>query len=261
LDGTPVSGERGKIDVVGVTHTYAGESGVTAVENISLRIGDGEFYVIIGPSGCGKTTLLRIVAGLVAPTRGAVYLDGREIHGPDPERGVVFQSDAVFPWMTVRDNVEFGPRCRGVDRRRREELVEKYIDLVGLRGFENAVPKELSGGMRKRVDLARVYANNPEVLIMDEPFGSLDAYTRDVMQEELSKLWSREKKTVFFITHDIEEAIFLGDTVVLMTPRPGKIAQTVRVPFGHPRPHQLKTADEFVRIRAQLTELIRSVRQ
>src|SRR5262249_23250431 len=156
------------------THVYrGGEVEVTAIADISLRVRDREFCVIVGPSGCGKTTLLRILAGLVAPTRGRAYLDGREIDGPDPARGVVFQSDAVFPWMTVWDNVDFGPRCRGVARSERERIAARYIDLVGLKGFERALPKELSGGMRKRVDLARVYANDPEVLIMDEPFGSL----------------------------------------------------------------------------------------
>jgi NitT/TauT family transport system ATP-binding protein len=200
-----------------------------AVDDVSLSIAEGEFVVIVGPSGCGKTTFMNTFAGLVRPAKGKVFMDGEEIAGPSAERGVVFQQFALFPWKTVYENIEFGLKYRGIPREQREEIVRKYVRLVKLEGFEKSFPHELSGGMKQRVAIARVYANRPQVLLMDEPFGALDAQTRTIMQEDLSEMFMTEKRTVVFITHSVEEAIYLGDRVVIMTARPGKIKKIINV--------------------------------
>ncbi len=206
-----------------------GETSLLAVDDVSLSIQEGEFVVIVGPSGCGKTTFMNTLAGLVRPAKGKVYMGGEEIAGPSAERGVVFQQFALFPWKTAYENIEFGLKYRGIPKEQRDEIVRKYIRLVKLDGFENSFPHELSGGMKQRVAIARVYANRPQVLLMDEPFGSLDAQTRTIMQEDLTEMFMTEKRTVVFITHSVEEAIYLGDRVVIMTARPGKVKKIIRI--------------------------------
>ncbi|HSR13145.1 MAG TPA: ABC transporter ATP-binding protein, partial [Thermodesulfobacteriota bacterium] len=196
---------------------------------VTLSIQEGEFVVIVGPSGCGRTTFMNTFAGLVRPAKGTVSMDGEAISGPSAERGVVFQQFALFPWKTVYENVEFGLKYRGLPRGEREEIARKYIRLVKLEGFEKSFPHELSGGMKQRVAIARVYANRPQVLLMDEPFGALDAQTRTIMKEDLSDMFMTEKRTVVFITHSVEEAIYLGDRVVIMTARPGKIKRVINL--------------------------------
>jgi NitT/TauT family transport system ATP-binding protein len=214
---------------------------VVALDGIDLDIADDEFLTILGPSGCGKTTLLNIVAGFEQATSGDVRLDGEPIRAPGPDRGVVFQEYALFPWLTVAQNIEFGLRERRVPKTARMARVHRQIASVGLSGFEKRYPQELSGGMRQRVALGRVLANDPKILLMDEPFAALDAQTRSLMQEELLRVWSAERRTALFITHNIEEAILLGDRVVVMTARPGRIKEIVAVDL--PRPRDVTAAD------------------
>src|SRR5262245_18071750 len=223
---------------------------VVALEGITLEIDAEEFVVVLGPSGCGKTTLLNSLAGFEAPSSGDVRLEGEPIRDPGPDRDVVFQEYALFPWLTVRQNVEYGPRERRMPRARRAERVQAQIAAVGLTGFEDRYPHELSGGMRQRVALARVLVNEPKILLMDEPFAALDAQTRTLMQAELLAVWGRAQRTVVFITHNIEEAIYLGDRVVVMTARPGRIKETVVV--GLPRPRDV-TSQEFNLLRRRIT--------
>lgn len=251
-----ITGE--KLVLEGITHVYVGEGRTTvALEGISLAVRNQEFLSVVGPSGCGKTTLLRIAAGLLVPAVGAVRMDGKVVTGlSSPDRGVVFQADAVFPWMTVRDNVMFGPVVRGLPRHEAEAIAKHYIDLVGLSGSEDAYPKELSGGMRKRVDLARAYANEPSVMLMDEPFGSLDAHTKGKMQTELLRIWDQDRRTVLFVTHDLEEALYLADRVVVLSARPGRVMQTIGVPLTRPRTPAAKTDPELVRLRAAISEML-----
>lgn len=230
---------------------------VTALDDISLEVADREFSVIVGPSGCGKSTLLRLVAGLSSPTSGALELDDQPITGPSRDRGMVFQSYTLFPWLIVRKNVEFGPKIAGVGARERAEASARYIELVGLNGFENAYPAQLSGGMRQRVALARALANDPKVLLMDEPFGALDSQTRSLMQELLLEIWERDHKTVLFITHDIDEAIFLGDRVYVMTARPGRIKEEITVGIPRPRSMDVLTSPEFTELKRSVMALIR----
>lgn len=244
-----------KIETSGVQQQFSqlqtGES-FQVLEDINLEIKSNSFVSIVGTSGCGKSTLLKILAGLLFPTSGKAFLDGELIMGPDARKGMVFQQDAVFPWLSVRKNIEYGPRCRGIKRSERAQLAKRWAKLVGLEGFEDAFPKELSGGMRKRVDLARVYANDPEIMLMDEPFGALDAQTKDLMQEELLKLWDQERKTVVFVTHDLEEAVFLSDQVVVMSARPGRIKIIETVDFPRPRSPELRLTEEFLETRRKL---------
>lgn len=249
---------QGKLTLQAVTHVYESEGRSTAaLEGVSLAVREQEFLSMVGSSGCGKTTLLRIAAGLLIPTSGVVRVDGQDVTGrTSPDRGVVFQADAVFPWMTVRDNVMFGPAVRRMPRDEARAIAQHFIELVGLAGSEDAYPKELSGGMRKRVDLARTYANQPSVMLMDEPFGSLDAHTRGVMQTELLRIWDQERRTVLFVTHDLEEALYLSDRVVVLSARPGRVQQTIEVPLGRPRLPSVKTQPEFVRLRAELSEML-----
>jgi NitT/TauT family transport system ATP-binding protein len=226
---------------------------VTALQDISLDVAADEFVTVLGPSGCGKTSLLNIIAGFEAPTSGQIALDGEPIRGPGPDRGVVFQEYALFPWLTVRQNVEFGLRERRLPRRERAERADAQIAAVGLRGFEDRYPQELSGGMRQRVALARVVVNDPKILLMDEPFAALDAQTRTLMQVELLSVWGRTQQTVVFITHNIEEAIYLGDRVVVMTARPGLVKEIV--PVELPRPRDVTSAP-FNAYRRQVTALV-----
>jgi NitT/TauT family transport system ATP-binding protein len=208
---------------------------VTAVGDVSFTIEEGEFVAVLGPSGCGKTTILNIVAGFQKQTSGTVRVGGKDVTGPSPERGVVFQSFALFPWKTVLGNVVFGLRMRGVPRRDREPIAQRYLELVGLDGFERKFPHELSGGMQQRLGVARVLANEPAVMLMDEPFASVDAQTRRKLQEDLTAIFEANHPTVFFVTHDIEEAVFLADRVVVLSTRPSRVKEVVTVPLERPR--------------------------
>jgi NitT/TauT family transport system ATP-binding protein len=230
---------------------------VVAVDDLSLDIADREFISIVGPSGCGKSTLLRIVAGLVEPTAGEVFLDGRRIEGPGADRGMVFQSYTLFPWLTVQGNVEFGLEIKKMPAAPRAQLASEYIEMVGLKGFEHHYPKELSGGMMQRVAIARALANDPEVLLMDEPFGALDAQTRIIMQELLVNLWQRTPKTILFVTHDIDEAIFLSERVYIMTARPGRIKQVLDVDLPRPRHLDLITSPTFIEMKRTVLDSIK----
>jgi ABC-type nitrate/sulfonate/bicarbonate transport system ATPase subunit len=250
-----------KLDVQGVSRVFPGVRGaapVRALEPISFTLAENDFITILGPSGCGKSTLLRIVAGLDRPTSGRALLDGREIRGPGADRGMVFQSYTLFPWLTVAENIAFGLRERGVPAAERRAVVAEYVGKVGLGGFENHYPKQLSGGMQQRTAIARALANDPEMLLLDEPFGALDNQTRALMQELLLGIWERERKTVLFVTHDIEEAIFLASRVVVMTARPGRIKADVAIDLPHPRHYRMKTSPAFSALKAQLTEEIRA---
>jgi ABC-type nitrate/sulfonate/bicarbonate transport system ATPase subunit len=208
---------------------------VVALQDISLDIARREFVTVIGPSGCGKTTLLNILAGFEPASFGQALLEGRPITGPGADRGVVFQEYALFPWLTLRQNVEYGPRERGLPAREARELIDSTLRMVGLTGAENRYPHELSGGMRQRVALARILVNDPKILLMDEPFAALDAQTRATLQRELARLWAETGKTVLFITHSVEEAVLLGDRVIAMTARPGRLKADVPVPLPRPR--------------------------
>jgi NitT/TauT family transport system ATP-binding protein len=229
---------------------------VTALEDINLTVDRGELAVIVGPSGCGKSTLLNIVAGLEHASSGAAVLEGEPITGPGADRGMVFQSYTLFPWLTVRKNVEFGLRLKGVPAAERAEIARKYINLVGLAEFENALPKELSGGMKQRVAIARVLANKPVMLLMDEPFGALDAQTRLLLQELLLDVWRQESSTILFITHDIDEAILLADNVYIMSRRPGRIKARVPVDIARPRDHKASLTPEFSKVKSQIMDLL-----
>ncbi|HTM73767.1 MAG TPA: ABC transporter ATP-binding protein [Pseudolabrys sp.] len=226
---------------------------VVALSSIDLDIGEDEFLTILGPSGCGKSTLLNIIAGFEQATDGEVRLDGQIIRNPGPDRGVVFQEYALFPWLNVAQNIEFGLRERGVPKAERKDRVTRQISTVGLDGFEDRFPQELSGGMRQRVALARVLVNDPKILLMDEPFAALDAQTRTIMQTELLRVWSAERRTALFVTHNIEEAVLLGDRLVVMTARPGRIKEIVNVEL--PRPRDVTSA-EFNEIRRYVASLL-----
>ncbi|MBI2466516.1 MAG: ABC transporter ATP-binding protein [Candidatus Rokubacteria bacterium] len=213
---------------------YAGAH-VRAVEDVSLEVRQGEFVSIVGPSGCGKTTLLNMVAGFIAPSRGEILLDGRQVKGPGADRGVVFQSFALFPWKTVLDNVTFGLKMRGLGREERDRLGREFLALVGLAGAEGRYPADLSGGMQQRVGVARALANRPDVLLMDEPFASVDAQTRMTLQEELTRIWQERRPTILFVTHDVEEAVFLANRVVVLSSAPGRVVAELPVELPRPR--------------------------
>jgi ABC-type taurine transport system ATPase subunit len=238
----------------------AGATAVRALDRINLSFGRGDFVCIVGPSGCGKTTMLQTLAGFIRPSGGAVLLHGRPVSGPGPDRGVVFQQPALFPWMTVAENAGFGPRVRGVNAAARAAVVETYLRTVGLWEFRSRYPYELSGGMQQRLAIVRALANDPELLLMDEPFGALDALTRERMQEELHAVWRRSGMTVVFITHSVEEAVYLGTDVVVMSPRPGQIVEHLKVDFClQPEGRDIraiKSSPEFVAARERVLSLI-----
>ena len=231
---------------------------VQALARTDLLVTENEFLCVMGPSGCGKTTLLNVIAGIVEPTSGQVTVGGARIHGPGPDRAMVFQADAVFPWMTVEENIGYSLRVRKRPRQEIEEVVDRFTSLVGLTEFRKAWPRQLSGGMKKRVDIARGYAADPDVLLMDEPFGALDIMTKEHLQEEMHKLWLTAPRTIIFITHDLEEALFLGDRVIVMSPRPGRIIAEYRPSFAKPRDMSLKTSTEFVEYARKIRELLRA---
>jgi ABC-type nitrate/sulfonate/bicarbonate transport system ATPase subunit len=249
-----------KLVIEAVSRTFAGVRGgspTRALEPTALTVADNDFICILGPSGCGKSTLLRIVAGLDFPTTGQVLLDGDPVTRPGPDRGMVFQSYTLFPWLTVRENICFGLREKGVAKGQQDRIVAHYIERVGLRGFEAHYPKMLSGGMQQRTALARALANDPKILLLDEPFGALDNQTRALMQELLLGIWEVDRKTVLFVTHDIDEAIFMANRVAVMTARPGRVKSDVRIELPHPRHYTVKTTPEFSAYKARLTEEIR----
>ncbi|VVB92322.1 Trehalose/maltose import ATP-binding protein MalK [uncultured archaeon] len=206
-----------------------------ALENVNFEVEDGEFVCLLGPSGCGKTTILRLAAGLDSPTDGEIFLDGKKIAGTNKECGFVFQEYALFPWRTAKGNIEFGPQVKGCSKEECERISRHYIDLVGLRGFEDHFPHELSGGMKQRVGIARAYANKPKLLLMDEPFGALDAQTRNIMQAELLRIWEKEHISVLFVTHSVDEAVYLADRVVVMSARPGTVKEIFGINLPRPR--------------------------
>ncbi len=236
-----------KVAIDGVSKVFGSTK---ALERIDLEIADNDFLCILGPSGCGKSTLLRIVAGLEAPSTGKALLDGQPVERPGPDRGMVFQSYTLFPWLTVRENILFGTRSTPA---KTDSLMVK----VGLKGFENHYPKQLSGGMQQRTALARALANDPKILLLDEPFGALDNQTRALMQELLLGIWEADRKTVLFVTHDIDEAIFMASRVAVMSARPGRLKSIVPVGLPHPRHYTMKTTPEFSALKARLTEEIR----
>jgi ABC-type nitrate/sulfonate/bicarbonate transport system ATPase subunit len=242
-------------DVGKIYNTKAGET--TALEKTSFTVADGEFVTILGPSGCGKSTILRIVAGLEESNSGQVLLDGKEINGPGPDRGMVFQSYTLFPWLNVKDNITFGLKLKGVSQKERDDLARHYLQLIGLEGFEKHYPIQLSGGMKQRVAIARALANDPKILLMDEPFGALDAQTRTIMQEVLLKAWEETKKTILFITHDVDESIFLADSVYVMTARPGRLKKKIPITLARPREYSMKSTPEFGHYKEELLSLIR----
>ena len=222
------------------------------LNGISISIGKGEFITLLGPSGCGKTTTLRIIAGLETPDTGFVTLDGQPITGPGPDRGIVFQGYMLFAWKNVRDNVELGLKLRNIPANERHEIAQHYIDMVGLTGFEKHYPHQLSGGMKQRVGIARAYANSPNIMLLDEPFGQLDAQTRMFMQKETARIWEQEKRTVIFVTNNIDEALFLGDRIILMEGKlPGSIKTEYMIDLPRPREH---TSMELLKLRSIITD-------
>jgi NitT/TauT family transport system ATP-binding protein len=253
--------DRPVIELADVSKTFdkAGRS-VEALQGVSVVIARNEFAAILGPSGCGKSTLLNMVAGFDAPTRGAVRFDGEPVTTPSPRRAVVFQEPALFPWYTVLDNITFGLKTRGIAPTAYRGRVEAIIEQVGLQGFESHYPAELSGGMKQRVGIARVLVMEPDVLLMDEPFGSLDAQTRSVMQELLLSVWERHQQTVLFVTHDIEEALLLADTVSVMTARPGRIKKRLTIDLPRPRSLEVTTSPAFNALKREVLGLIREER-
>ncbi|MCL6547667.1 MAG: ABC transporter ATP-binding protein [Alicyclobacillus sp.] len=236
---------------------YKKGAAIAALKDVSLHVREGEFVTILGPSGCGKSTLLRIVAGLDEASEGSVTLGGQEIHGPGADRGMVFQAYTLFPWLTVRQNIEFGLHVKGMPAAQRRAVSERYLRQIGLESFADHLPKELSGGMKQRVAIARAFANDPRVLLLDEPFGALDAQTRAMMQEHVLHIWEQSGKTMLFVTHDIEEAIFMADRVVVMTRRPGTVREIVDVGLPRPRDYHVKFSPTFSQLKEHLTEAIR----
>jgi len=234
-----------------------GKQEILALADVTMGVRANEFITIVGTTGCGKSTLLNIVAGLEEPSGGLLTIDGKPVAGPGLDRGMVFQTYSLFPWQTLLRNVEFGLSKKGMGRRERREVAHQHIDMVGLSGFEHAYPAQLSGGMQQRVAIARALAYDPSLLLMDEPFGALDAQTRGLMQELLLRIWEQHKTTVLFITHDVDEAIFLADRVYVMTARPGRIKAEISIELERPRPYELQTAPEFIVIKREVMQLIR----
>ncbi|WP_438448761.1 ABC transporter ATP-binding protein [Gorillibacterium sp. sgz5001074] len=246
-----------KIEGSGIVKYYEGKKRSTlALDNISFDVRDNEFVSFVGPSGCGKSTLLRIIAGLEEMSSGTLKIGGKDIEGPGADRGMVFQSYTLFPWLTVRQNIEFGLTLQGIPLFEKRRISERFMELVKLNKFANSYPKELSGGMKQRVAIARALANNPKVLLMDEPFGALDPQTKHSMQELLLDIWEKEKTTVVFITHDIEEAIFLSQRVYIMQAHPGRIKQTVAIPCSLRSQAHAKDSDAFLKLKKQVVSLI-----
>jgi NitT/TauT family transport system ATP-binding protein len=247
-----------KLVVKGLNKKFIDNKGneVEALKDIDLRVREKELHVIVGPSGCGKSTLLNIVGGLETATSGTVEISGHEVKGAGVDRGMVFQGYSLFPWLTVRENVEFGLKIKKVSKKKREETSKKFIDIVGLSGFEDALPKQLSGGMKQRVAIARTLANNPDILLMDEPFGALDAQTRLVMQELLVHISNTTSTTILFITHDIDEALLLGDKIYVMSRRPGTIMEEIEVHYQEKRDHNTLMEADFIKLKRKIVDML-----
>ena len=253
------STKRAQFDHVSLTFdTPKGK--LRVVDDVTYDINDGEFIAVIGPSGCGKTTMMNMLAGFQKPTKGKVLFDGTPVNGPGPERGVIFQEYGVFPWLTVKENITFGLQLKAnhVPASKRKQICEHYLSLMGLTDFANSYPKHLSGGMRQRLAIARAYAVKPQFLLMDEPFGALDAQTRANMQNLLLNVLSAEGKTVMLITHSVEEAIYLASRIVVVTARPARIKEIIEVPFAYPRDESLQERAEFVELRSRIRQLVMS---
>jgi NitT/TauT family transport system ATP-binding protein len=247
-----MDGQKIKLSLAHISQSYVVKNQVLdALSDINFEVKNCEFLVILGPGFCGKTVLLNIISGLEEAIDGSVKLDGETVRGSDPRIGMVFQRMALLPWKTVMENVEVGPKMAGVEKAKRRETAQKYIDLVGLRGFEKAYPNQLSGGMKQRVGIARAYTNNPEILLMDEPFGALDAQTRYAMEEEIQRIWQTEKRTIIFVTNNIEEAVYLGDRIVLLSNRPASVKQIYDIDLPRPRD---TVSPEFLRIRKEISD-------
>jgi len=242
-----------KISVQNVTKVFSGKRGeVTALKDLTLDVKDGEFLVIVGASGCGKSTLLNLVAGFDSPSDGRVFLDGQPVVGITPECGMIFQQYALFPWKTVQDNIEFGLKMKRMAKTERRERAAKFIDMVGLKGFEKSYPHHLSGGMKQRVSIARSLANNPKVMLLDEPFAALDAMTRQVLQEQLVRIYEKHRKTIIFITHSIDEALLLSSRIMVMTARPGRIAQEIPNDLPHPRNAEVQLSTRYMELKRHI---------
>lgn len=248
------------IEVCGVTKAFeTDDTALTALQDVSLSVRHGEFVSLIGPSGCGKTTLLKILDGLVQPTSGHVQVHGRRVSGPGPERAMVFQSFALLPWRTVRENCEFGLMARGLKSHQARATVDKYLQMVGLLDFADSYPNQLSGGMQQRVGIARALAVEAPVLLMDEPFGSLDAQTRFLLQLDLERIWEADQKTVVFVTHDMDEAVFLSDRIAIMSPRPGRLHSIVDVDLPRPRTEDTRSQARFRELSSQVWDQLRTM--
>jgi NitT/TauT family transport system ATP-binding protein len=242
------------LEAVDVSYTYSGPTPTQALEDLGLEVKDNEFLAVLGPVGCGKTTLLRIFAGFLRPTKGSVRCGGLPIDGPGRQRGYVLQEDAIFPWMTVRENVEFGLLAKGLAPSERRSVSDEWIRLIGLSAFEAAYPKELSSGMSKMVEVARVLATDPSILLLDEPFGALDAQTRAQMQDALARLWEQRRKTVLFVTHDAEEALYLADRIVILSKRPGRVQAIFAVDIPRPRSFETRFSAGFLALKRRVWE-------
>lgn len=253
---TPHSAPRLQVDKVSLRYPKPGGGVFTALDQVSFEVPDQQFAVLVGPSGCGKSSLLYLTAGLNEPTEGQIHVGGQQVQGPGADRGMVFQSYTLFPWLTVRQNVEFGLKRRGMAAARRKEIVDYYVNEVGLAGFAENYAKQLSGGMMQRVAIARALANDPQILLMDEPFGALDSQTRLQMQQLLLRVWGNSKKTVLFVTHDIDEAILLGDRVYVMGARPGRIKQILDVPIERPRTLDMVMERSFIEMKRNIFGLL-----
>ena len=252
IEGAPV-----KVHIENVVKKFNGRNGeMVALNGVTLDIHDNEFICVVGPSGCGKSTLLNIIAGLLEPTSGEVYCDGKLVEGTGTDRGVVFQQYALFPWLTVKKNVRFALEMRGIKGKEADELAMKYLEKVDLTKFANHYPKELSGGMKQRVAIARAYAADPQVLLMDEPFGALDAQTRTQLQSELLETWENDKKTCFFITHDVDEAIILAQKVIVMSARPGRVKAIIDIDIPYPRDQETKMSPRFLELKNEIWSLV-----
>jgi len=245
------------LEAVDVGYTYPGENPTQALEGLSLAVQDGEFLALLGPVGCGKTTLLRMFAGFLRPTRGTVRCAGSVVDGPGWQKGYVLQEESIFPWMTVRENLEFGLLAKGVEPEARKAASDELIRLIGLSAFEGSWPKELSAGMSKMVEVARVLATDPAVLLLDEPFGALDAQTRARMQDALARLWEQRRKTVVFVTHDAEEAIYLADRIMVLSERPGKVKAELAVEIPRPRSVETRFSAPFLALKREIWEATR----
>jgi NitT/TauT family transport system ATP-binding protein len=252
----PKAAPRLKVDNVCLRYQTPAGTTFTALEQVSFEVPDQQFAVLVGPSGCGKSSLLYLTAGLAEPTSGEIFVGGKQVDGPGADRGMVFQGYTLFPWLTVRQNIEFGLKRRGVASRERKEIVEHYLNEVGLLRFADNYSKQLSGGMMQRVAIARALANDPQILLMDEPFGALDSQTRLQMQQLLLRVWEHSKKTVLFVTHDIDEAILLGDRIFVMGARPGRIKEVLDVPIERPRNLDMVMDPEFIRMKRSIFHLL-----